>query len=181
MSRTAAFVHHQSAKQRARPGLDNAMSTLSTLLLLSVLGTLGIVLFRLRSKTGSTPTTAKADAKSKPFAAVSIVYDDALACPEAKAYAGKRVLSADFPKLPLPNCSAESCTCSFHYFSDRRKGQRRDQATGIFDAPYEGAERRQDNDGRRAKDVATGALEQDGTPMDDTYFGHHGKTGSFRT
>jgi hypothetical protein len=159
------------------------MNTISTLILLAVSGALGIVVFSLRSKTGSGPASAKARTKRKPFAAVSIVCDDATACPEAKAYAGKRILSTDFPKLPLPNCSAKSCSCSFHYFSDRRKGQRRDEETGIFDAPFEGPDRRQDS-GRRTQDVASGAtgtFDEDGTPFDDTYFDHHSKTGTFRT
>ncbi len=155
---------------------------MSIFLILSVIGIVGFVVIRQRSKSDGRPKKAKA--KGNPHAAVSIVYDDAIACPEVKEFSGKRILGKEAPKLPLPNCSARSCSCSFHQFSDRRKGPRRADETGVMEAPYIGQDRRESTSGRRANDTV-GESTQDGLQSDDaeadTYYGHHAKTGTFRT
>ena len=42
------------------------------------------------------------------------------ACPAAKKYSNRRLLASEFPTLPLPNCSAKTCDCTFFTYGDRR-------------------------------------------------------------
>jgi len=47
-------------------------------------------------------------------------------CAGAAACRGKRFLSADTPRLPLPACDrAQSCGCRYKHHADRRAGPRR--------------------------------------------------------
>jgi hypothetical protein len=59
-----------------------------------------------------------------PFRAVSIEAPDT-ACAAAKAIAGKRFLVAEHnvPQLPLGECDAASCTCTYAHHPDRREEQ----------------------------------------------------------
>ena len=64
------------------------------------------------------------------YAAVSIACGKG-ACFRAEAIAGIRFLLAEAPGLPLNNCSAETCTCRYSHFRDRRSflSNRRSSAT----------------------------------------------------
>ena len=42
------------------------------------------------------------------------------ACPAAKKYRNRRLLVSEAPTLPLRNCSATTCDCSFFTYGDRR-------------------------------------------------------------
>jgi hypothetical protein len=115
-----------------------------------------------------------------PFAAVSIVFDDTKACAEVMKYSGQRLLRGDAPKLPLRGCSAKKCTCSFHHFTDRRKGSRRGDETGIFTSTFQGSNRRLKNRGRRAEDSPRGAAPRElKDSHSDTYFDFNKKTDTF--
>ena len=94
-------------------------------------------------------------AKSSQFHAVSISFDK-YACPAAKEMAGRRFLSTAAPKLPLPDCSAMQCNCTFKHHGDRRTGKDRrspfsgsglSSATGSFEK-----EQRQGTDRRKSAD-----------------------------
>lgn len=87
------------------------------------------------------------------FKAVAIVCDDAVACPAARALDGKRFLGAEAPKLPLPDCTTDVCTCTFHHHPDRRKGPRRAEETGVFAPRFEGEDNRDASPGRRSSDI----------------------------
>ena len=54
-----------------------------------------------------------------PFHAVSIAAGNDC-CEAAEQMVGLRFLSAEAPQLPLPGCSAESCTCRYVHHEDRR-------------------------------------------------------------
>jgi len=55
------------------------------------------------------------------FHAVSLKYSSS-ACDAAKAMTGRRFLSTEAPKLPLPGCDAAQCSCGFAHHADRRSG-----------------------------------------------------------
>ena len=49
-------------------------------------------------------------------------------CMSAREYQTKPILAKDAPTLPLPNCNAITCKCSFERHEDRRMGEdRRDR------------------------------------------------------
>lgn len=58
------------------------------------------------------------------FHAVSIKYA-ADACEAARNMHGRRFLSSAAPRLPLPECDAQTCKCRFVHHKDRRNGDDR--------------------------------------------------------
>ncbi|MDH5423496.1 MAG: hypothetical protein OEY29_00710 [Gammaproteobacteria bacterium] len=48
------------------------------------------------------------------------------ACDAVKALDGQRILSAEVPVFPLPDCSAQTCNCRFQHHEERREDERRD-------------------------------------------------------
>jgi hypothetical protein len=57
--------------------------------------------------------------------AVAIVAGNS-ACPAALQLSGKRFLSRNAPRLPLPECTRQDqCQCKYRHLSDRRGAQRR--------------------------------------------------------
>lgn len=91
---------------------------------------------------------------SSEFHAVAIK-TPAFACEAARKLEGVRILAAEAPKLPLPECDRESCECRFQHYDDRRSGRdRRSPFGSAGSTPGTGRfeqERRQ-ADGRRADD-----------------------------
>jgi hypothetical protein len=60
-----------------------------------------------------------------PWKAVVIVAGDS-SCAAAIQLRGKRFLSRDAPRLPLPECTRQDqCQCKYRHLSDRRGSQRR--------------------------------------------------------
>ncbi|HTV96536.1 MAG TPA: hypothetical protein VME42_11040 [Steroidobacteraceae bacterium] len=47
------------------------------------------------------------------------------ACGAAQACRGRRFLSHEAPRLPLPECDAAACDCRYRHFDDRRGPPRR--------------------------------------------------------
>lgn len=78
------------------------------------------------------------------------------ACTAAKEIVGKRFLSGDAPRIPLPDCDVMDCQCRFAHHKDRRTGKDRRNvftasghsvATGEFEQERrQGAERRDDDE-----------------------------------
>lgn len=61
----------------------------------------------------------------KPWHAVSIAAAEP-GCPEAEAMKGRRFLSNEAPRLPLPGCSQPwACRCVYRHHADRRATPRR--------------------------------------------------------
>jgi hypothetical protein len=85
--------------------------------------------------------------------AVSVV-TSASGCEAARAMKGQRFLSADAPRLPLPQCqSPMTCQCVYRKYADRRAGPRREsEKTGLQRASSSGQERRKKR-GRRSTDL----------------------------
>jgi hypothetical protein len=64
--------------------------------------------------------------------AFAILADDA-ACAAARELRGKRFLSRNAPRLPLPECSKQDqCQCKYRHLGDRRGPQRRAVDEGAF-------------------------------------------------
>lgn len=42
------------------------------------------------------------------------------ACPAASKFGNRRILASQAPALPLGSCSAETCTCRYFTYGDRR-------------------------------------------------------------
>jgi len=74
----------------------------------------------------------------------------ATACAAVLACKGKRFLSAEAPRLPLPECDARRCDCKYRHFADRRDGARRADESGAPDARV--TKNRREKRGRRADD-----------------------------
>jgi hypothetical protein len=54
------------------------------------------------------------------YPAVSVDIDESDACPAVMKIVGKRILSSAAPALPLVDCTAEVCTCTYRNGDDRR-------------------------------------------------------------
>jgi hypothetical protein len=110
---------------------------------------------RAEQNAAQAPTSISANETSA-FHAVSLKYSSS-ACDAAKAMTGRRFLSAAAPKLPLPQCDATECRCSFAHHADRRSGK--DRRSPFNPATYAGGtstfriERRDTRDRRRSGDA----------------------------
>lgn len=80
-----------------------------------------------------------------PFHAVAIKPGEGC-CGAALALRGKRFLSREAPAVPLPDCGAARCTCTYLHFDDRRSGGDRRRAAA------QPAQERRRSRGRRADD-----------------------------
>jgi hypothetical protein len=78
---------------------------------------------------------------SNPWHAVAIVPGQR-ACQAARAGGYTRYLSAEAPPLPLPQCSAQSCTCHYRHYQDRRRSIRRAADVAASRVSWTGRERR---------------------------------------
>lgn len=47
-------------------------------------------------------------------------------CAAARELIGRRLLSREAPKLPVPGCTSAACRCSYVHFDDRRADDRRE-------------------------------------------------------
>lgn len=107
-----------------------------------------------RNERISTTAPGAAPARSKEQWHAICVVGCAAACPAALKLHGRRFLSNDAPRLPLPECSsAARCTCIYRHFPDRRAAPRRASERNGLMRFWIKAERRTTR-GRRADDAA---------------------------
>jgi hypothetical protein len=71
------------------------------------------------------------------------------ACAAARALEGQRFLAKDAPPLPLQDCTASQCSCSFTKLSDRRTEGRRLEHGGLSASLFIASNRRTRRDRRR--------------------------------
>jgi len=113
--------------------------------------------FSRRSNTKSTAAKKPADNginhKSR-FRGVQIDANGDDCCSAVKALKGKRFLSNNVPMLPLDECDAAECRCTYQLFDDRRTDTRRagDVSFDIASQLYEPENRRASTAGRRSDD-----------------------------
>ena len=97
------------------------MSTYVGILVILIL--LLLLVFVRRPKEKEKPRPAKTPTtRGKPdttYHAVSLKFLPS-ACDAAKAMEGERYLSAEAPKIPLPECDATTCKCRYVHHKDRR-------------------------------------------------------------
>ena len=86
-----------------------------------------------------------------PYRAVS-VRAGLVSCEAAKQLGSRRFLTNSAPRFPLPECTCETCNCSYVHHADRRNGIDRRKALGK--APVAGFSERRITRGRRATDAA---------------------------
>jgi len=90
-------------------------------------------------------------AAANPWHAVAVV-GGKMTCTAASQMRGVRFLSAQAPRVPLPQCTwPMSCTCVYRHFDDRRANLRRGADRGMYGRPVS-QERRVGHDRRRADD-----------------------------
>ena len=80
---------------------------------------------------GKEATTAEQDETEDSYRGVEIIIGSAACCEAVKAIANERFLSDDVPMLPLRDCDAADCRCSYQRFSDRRTEARRASDTAF--------------------------------------------------
>ena len=85
------------------------------------------------------------------FSAVSVV-PGPRCCLAVRGLTHRRFLSAEAPRLPIPECNAAHCECRYKHHADRRaKVQRKRDRDGMA-PPYTAGERRSISRGRRESD-----------------------------
>ncbi len=101
-----------------------------------------------------TSTKAKPEPKQCEYRAVEININHTGCCQAVQDIAGKRFLSDELPKLPLNDCDASECKCSFKLHDDRRSDIRRgsDVAFDIASQLIEHNQRISGSSGRRSND-----------------------------
>jgi hypothetical protein len=72
------------------------------------------------------------------------------ACRAAQLLQGHRFLAKDAPNLPLRECSAARCSCTFSKLPDRRSDGRRVETGGLHTTLFIAANRRMKRDRRRS-------------------------------
>jgi len=88
---------------------------------------------------------------SNPYHSVAIV-PGAGACAAVRELYGRRFLSGEAPRLPLPNCPLTACHCGYRHYDDRRQKRRRKADRTELPQAWAGLERRQTH-GRRVTDL----------------------------
>lgn len=73
------------------------------------------------------------------------------ACAAVTRLDGQRIICADAPSFPLPDCDAEQCNCRYQFHGDRRDADRRllGGVSNSFVVTYGGADNREQDDRRR--------------------------------
>src|SRR5262245_44551845 len=72
------------------------------------------------------------------------------ACKAAQLLQGHRFLAKDAPILPLRECKADRCTCTFSKLPDRRSDGRRLEHGGLSTSFFQAINRRTKRDRRRS-------------------------------
>ena len=94
-------------------------------------------------------------ALDNPYRAVSIAFG-AEACEAVQSIGSKRFLVGETPRVPLPACTASTCSCKYKHHDDRRDSDaERRHPAGMTTQMYSTdgkAERREQEVGRRESD-----------------------------
>ena len=99
--------------------------------------------------------------KTDGYPAVLVDFGKSEACPAVMKIVGQRFLRGAAPDLPLVDCTAEVCSCTFRHYADRQTGPRRAYEKGVVQRRYEGIEKRTGQLGRRAADIFANTVERE--------------------
>lgn len=94
------------------------------------------------------------DYKSSKYRGVQVTVNTDACCEAARELTGQRFLSDDVPMLPLDDCDANNCQCTYKLYDDRRTDFRRasDVTFDIATQLCEDDNRNSDTTGRRNDD-----------------------------
>ena len=109
---------------------------------------------RQAAKSEDAKTTVRPSGTKSAYHAVSIKFPSN-ACKAAREMQGRRFLSTAAPRLPLPNCDSQECSCRFVHHKDRRAGRDRRSPfapSGLGGGTGEFAEEQRKVSERRAPD-----------------------------
>ena len=111
------------------------------------------ILKRGRSAKSEQDNAAKNERRTR-FRGVEIIPGEDGCCGAVAALGGKRMLSHEAPKLPLAECTAAECSCTYRLFDDRRSEVRRaaDEVYDIASELFEDDQRSLSRTGRRESD-----------------------------
>lgn len=124
----------------------------SAILGLMLMVAIGVLIVARRAPVGKLlPLKGESSGFSHPYHCV-VIRHSPKACAAVKRLSGRRLLSKEVPRLPLPECDADVCTCRYAHFADRRQGDdRRDAPTAVSRlGGYDGPEQRSGRERRRA-------------------------------
>jgi len=107
----------------------------------------------LLAKLNGNSRTATRTTKIK-YRGVQVIVNKTDCCQAALAIADKRCLIDQIPKLPLNDCGAKNCRCTYERFDDRRTDSRRASDLGYDMASQlrEEDNRSNTSSGRRSND-----------------------------
>ena len=128
----------------------------------SLITLLVFLLWRMRRAVRASSAYAAFAKRAAPsdYHAVHIQFCEEGACTEVRQHRDKRYLANQAPALPLEYCSADECNCRYSHYDDRRKIMKRRAVDNGFDArPYDGPERREEDERRNHGAAANGAAE----------------------
>ena len=113
-------------------------------------------LARLAGRQTASPKKAANDCnyESSKYRGVQVTASTDACCEAAKAISGKRFLSDNVPMLPLDDCDANNCQCTYKLYDDRRTDCRRasDLGSDIATQLSENSHRNSELAGRRIDD-----------------------------
>ena len=107
-----------------------------------------------RVKTNSEQEPAAKSEPQQSYRGVEVIPHPSKHCAAVEQIAGYRILAAEAPQLPLPDCDEAECQCRYAQYRDRRTDFRRDADVGIgtVAAMLQITDVRSDVSGRRAED-----------------------------
>lgn len=85
---------------------------------------MGLMAKLVRKKTGHEPRDCNTQPVSL-YRGVQIVAGNEGCCRAAKILSSQRFLTDEIPRLPLEQCDAAECRCTYKLFDDRRTDERR--------------------------------------------------------
>ena len=118
-------------------------------ILIIVACAVGLAMFWQRRRGEKEVTRAPRKSEVNDFASVELRCGRT-ACKTARNLAGQPILAVEAPVLPLANCDAAACQCSYRKIDDRREDiiGRRTSDHGIQPLIFDGAEQRGRDDRR---------------------------------
>lgn len=118
-------------------------------ILIIVACVVGIAVFWQKQRGTTDAKKAPRKTAANDFASVELRCDRT-ACKTARNLVGQPILAVEAPVLPLVNCNAAVCHCSYHKIDDRRQEiGRRTCDHGIEPLIFDGAEQRARSPDRR--------------------------------
>lgn len=113
--------------------------SVTTIVLLSLIA--AFLIFRSKRDMPVSKKKASSPAQQKnPYNAAAIRHDDC-ACAAVQKIAKSRFLASEVPMIPMPDCTAKTCNCTYARYSDRRNMDTRRAPFSLESDLYASAEK----------------------------------------